>query len=438
MKQGFLAIMLSLSTGLSLLVNAPGLEARSDSKEAERLNNSALVMKEAMGMPSRIPQDLLDKAYCVIVIPSVIKGAFGVGGSYGRGAMSCRGGEDFKGPWSPPTMMALEGGSAGFQVGGQATDFVLLVMSKRGATSILSGKFKIGGDAAASAGPVGRDAQANLDVYMRTTILSYSRSRGLFAGVSLEGSTLRPDNKANKNLYGKELSAKSIVLDGAASTPPSAEKLISTLNQYGKNPAATSASAHTASLATPNRPPVGSCYADPVQVISDSGNTVLVRADASDPDNDPLTYTWTAPVGTIEGTGSQVRWNPAGAAVGAYSVTVRVDDGRGGTVSCVAQVLVAARQPTLSCSASPSSVHPGDRVHITASASNPSNDPLTFAWQSSGGRIVGSGPEVELDTTGVEPSHYTVTGQMNNGRGGTADCRTEFSVEAPPHSGTGH
>jgi len=117
MKRGFLAIMLSLSTGLWLLVNAPGLEARPDSKEADRLNNSALVMKEAMGMPSRIPQGLLDKAYCVIVIPSVLKGAFGVGGSYGRGAMSCRGGEDFKGPWSPPTMMALEGGSAGFQVG---------------------------------------------------------------------------------------------------------------------------------------------------------------------------------------------------------------------------------------------------------------------------------------------------------------------------------
>jgi len=398
MKRGFLAIMLSLSTGLWLLVNAPGLEARPDSKEADRLNNSALVMKEAMGMPSRIPQGLLDKAYCVIVIPSVLKGAFGVGGSYGRGAMSCRGGEDFKGPWSPPTMMALEGGSAGFQVGGQAT----------------------------------------LDVYMRTTILSYSRSRGLFAGVSLEGSTLRPDNKANKRLYGKEVSAKGIVLDGAVPTPPSAEKLISMLNQYAKNPATTSASAHTASSPTSNRPPVGSCYADPVEVISGSGNTVLVRADASDPDNDPLTYTWTAAAGTIEGNGSQVHWNPAGAAVGAYSITVRVDDGRGGTVSCVAQVLVAARQPTLSCSASPSSVHPGDRVHITASASNPSNDPLTFAWQSSGGRIVGSGPEVELDTTGIEPSHYTVTGQINDGRGGTADCRAEFSVEAPPHSGTGH
>ena len=438
MRRSFGVIMFSLSTGLALLANAAGLEARSDSKEADRLYNSALVMKEAMGMQSRIPQGLLEKAYCVIVIPSVIKGAFGVGGSYGRGAMSCRGGEDFKGPWSPPTMMALEGGSAGFQLGGQATDFVLLVMNERGARSILSGKFKIGGDAAASAGPVGRDAQANLDVYMRTTIMSYSRSRGLFAGVSLEGSTLRPDNKANKKLYGKEVSAKSIVLDGAVPTPASAEKLISTLNQYGKNPSVKSASGGASPPPTPNRPPVGSCYANPVQVVSGSGDTVVVRADASDPDNDPLTYTWTATAGTIEGSGSQVRWNPAGVAAGGYSITVRVDDGRGGSVSCVANVLVATRPPTMSCSASPSSVHPGDRVHITATASDPDNDALTFAWQSSGGRIVGSGPEVELDTTGVEPSRYTVTGQVNNRRGGTADCRTEFSVEAPPPSGTGH
>src|SRR6516165_3130725 len=236
MRRSFAAIMFSLSTGLALLVNAAGVEARSDSKEADRLYNSALVMKEAMGMQSRIPQGLLEKAYCVIVIPSAIKGAFGVGASYGRGAMSCRGGEDFKGPWSPPTMMALEGGSAGFQVGGQATDFVLLVMNKRGASSILSGKFKIGGDAAASAGPIGRDTQANLDVYMRTTILTYSRSRGLFAGVSLEGSTLRPDNKANEKLYGKKLNARNIVLENAVPTPPPApaESLVATLNKYGK------------------------------------------------------------------------------------------------------------------------------------------------------------------------------------------------------------
>jgi lipid-binding SYLF domain-containing protein len=221
---------------LILLANLSPLSAHSTSKVDDRLNNSALVVKEAMGMHSRIPKGLLDKAYCVIVIPSVLKGAFGVGASYGRGAMSCRTGEDFKGPWSAPSMMALEGGSVGFQAGGQATDFVLLIMNARGARSILSGKVKIGGDAAASAGPIGRDTQANLDIYMRTTILTYSRSRGLFAGAALEGSTLRPDNGANTELYGKKLSARSIVLEGAAPTPAPAERLISTLNQYGPRP----------------------------------------------------------------------------------------------------------------------------------------------------------------------------------------------------------
>jgi len=247
MKFGFGVLMLSLYSGVALLAIAPRLEAQSNAKEEDRLYNSALVIKEAMGMKSRIPQKLLDKAECAIVIPSAIKGAVGFGGSYGRGAMSCRGGEDFNGSWTYPTMMALEGFSAGFQFGGQATDFVLLVMDDRGARAILSGKFKIGGDAAASAGPVGRDTQANLDVYMRTTILTYSRSRGLFAGVSLEGSTLRPDKRANKKLYGKELSARGIVLENAAPTPapPSAEKLVATLNKYGKSPTATSASVGT-------------------------------------------------------------------------------------------------------------------------------------------------------------------------------------------------
>jgi lipid-binding SYLF domain-containing protein len=230
--------------GFGLLAAAPELQAQSNAKEEDRLDNSALVIKEAMGMHSRIPHKLLEKAECLIVIPSVIKGAFGFGGSYGRGAMSCRGGEDFDGPWTNPTMMALEGVSFGLQLGGQATDFVLLVMNERGARAILSGKFKIGGDAAASAGPLGRDSQANLDIYMRTTILSYSRSRGLFAGVSLEGSTLRPDNRANQKLYGKKLTARSIVLENAVTppVPPSAEKLVATLNKYGKNTAETSAS----------------------------------------------------------------------------------------------------------------------------------------------------------------------------------------------------
>jgi outer membrane protein OmpA-like peptidoglycan-associated protein len=185
----------------------------------------------------------------------------------------------------------------------------------------------------------------------------------------------------------------------------------------------------------PNRAPVASCSANPEQVNAGSGDTVTVRADASDPDNHPLTYAWTATGGTIDGTGSQVRWNPAGLAVGTYSVTSRVDDGHGGTVSCSAEVRVNPqpnRPPTISCSATPSSVHPGDRVHITATASDPDNDPLTYTWQADGGRIVGSGAEVELDTGGVAPSRYTVKGLVDDGRGGTAVCRAEVSVEAPP------
>jgi lipid-binding SYLF domain-containing protein len=243
MKLGFAVLTFSLSAGFALLTVAPTLNAQSNAKEEDRLYNSALVVKEAMGMKSRIPQKVLDKAECVIVIPSVIKGAIGFGGSYGRGAMSCRGGEDFNGPWTYPTMMALEGFSAGLQLGGQATDFVLLVMDERGAGAILSGKFKIGGDASAAAGPIGRDTQANLDIYMRTTILSYSRSRGLFAGVSLEGSTLRPDNRANEKLYRKKLSARNIVLENAVPmpAPAPAEKLVATLNKYGKSATQSSA-----------------------------------------------------------------------------------------------------------------------------------------------------------------------------------------------------
>jgi SH3 domain-containing YSC84-like protein 1 len=161
----------------------------------------------------------------------VVKFAIGIGGSYGRGVMTCRGGKDFQGKWGAPTMMALEGGSAGLQLGGQATDFVLLLMNSRSASSILTSKVKLGGDASAAAGPVGRNASAETDVTMRADILSYSRARGLFAGISLEGSTLRPDNDANKSLYGKKIEAKEIVLDGAISAPPSSATLLSTLDK---------------------------------------------------------------------------------------------------------------------------------------------------------------------------------------------------------------
>src|SRR6266446_6903264 len=204
--------------------------ASDQTKDDERLRNSGTVLKEILDVPDSIPQDLLDKADCVVVFPSVLKAAFIVGGSYGRGAMSCRKGENFTGTWGAPTMMALEGGSFGFQIGGEATDFVLLVMNERGASGILASKVKLGGDASVAAGPVGRDASADTDATLRAEILSYSRARGLFAGVSLEGSTNRPDNGDNRRVYGKEIPAREIVLSGTVAVPPAAEQLISTLD----------------------------------------------------------------------------------------------------------------------------------------------------------------------------------------------------------------
>jgi lipid-binding SYLF domain-containing protein len=219
-----------ISSVLALAIAFP-LAAEDSKKETERLENCGLVLKEILDIPDDIPQDLLDKAECVIVYPSVLKAAFVVGGSYGRGAMTCRTGEHFTGPWSAPAMMALEGGSVGFQIGGQATDFVLLVMNDRGAHSILKSKVKLGADASAAAGPVGRNASAETDVTMRAEILTYSRARGLFAGVSLAGSSVRPDNDANARIYGKKVDAESIIFKGAVAVPPAAQKLISLLNQ---------------------------------------------------------------------------------------------------------------------------------------------------------------------------------------------------------------
>jgi SH3 domain-containing YSC84-like protein 1 len=206
--------------------------SRGDDKEKDedRLANCGTVMKEILDVPDDIPQDLLDKADCVVIFPSVLKAAFVVGASYGRGAMSCRKGENFNGPWGPPTMMALEGGSFGLQIGGQATDFVLLVMNDRGANGILASKVKLGGDASAAAGPVGRDASAETDVTLRAEILSYSRARGAFAGVSLEGSTIRPDNDANERIYGSKIPARDIVLRDAVPVPASARAMIATLD----------------------------------------------------------------------------------------------------------------------------------------------------------------------------------------------------------------
>jgi lipid-binding SYLF domain-containing protein len=208
-----------------------GLPASAQKDENNRIKNAGQVMTEILNIPDDIPSDVLDKAECVIVLPSVIKFAIGFGGSYGRGVMSCRSGKEFNGPWSAPSMMAVEGGSFGLQLGGQATDFVLLVMNQRGASSILTNKVKLGGDVAAAAGPKGRSAAASTDVTMRAEILSYSRARGLFAGISLEGSTLRPDNDGNKRLYGKGVTAKDIVINSAIHAPASARLLVSTLNK---------------------------------------------------------------------------------------------------------------------------------------------------------------------------------------------------------------
>jgi SH3 domain-containing YSC84-like protein 1 len=204
--------------------------AADQEKDEDRLRNSGSVLKEILDVPDNIPQDLLDKADCVVVFPSVLKAAFIVGGSYGRGAMSCRKGEDFSGSWGAPTMMALEGGSFGLQIGGEATDFVLLVMNESGARGILASKVKLGADASVAAGPVGRTASAETDASLRADILSYSRARGAFAGISLEGSTIRPDKGANKQIYGREVPAREIVLSRHVTIPPAAAKMISTLD----------------------------------------------------------------------------------------------------------------------------------------------------------------------------------------------------------------
>jgi SH3 domain-containing YSC84-like protein 1 len=205
--------------------------ANDKSREEKRLEACGEVFKEILNIPDGLPKELLGKAECVIVMPSVLKFAMGIGGDFGRGAITCRTGEHFTGPWSAPALFALEGGNIGFQLGGQATDFVLLVVNPRGANSILGSKVKLGADAAAVAGPKGRTAAADTDIVMTAEILSYSRSRGLFAGVSLEGSTLRSDGSANRKLYGRDLSAKEIVREGKVGVPASGREFISLLNK---------------------------------------------------------------------------------------------------------------------------------------------------------------------------------------------------------------
>jgi SH3 domain-containing YSC84-like protein 1 len=216
----------------ALLVSALILPALADSgKEQDRVEQSGHVLKEILNIPDNIPQDLLDKAECIIVLPSVKKAAFGVGASYGRGVMICRSGVAYSGPWGPPALYALEGGSIGFQLGGQATDFVLLIMNPAGARSLLGSKVRLGADASAAAGPKGRTAEGATDIVMTAEILSYSRNKGLFAGVSLEGSTLRSDGSANEKLYGQKLSARDIIRNGKVKNPPCAAELVTVLDK---------------------------------------------------------------------------------------------------------------------------------------------------------------------------------------------------------------
>src|SRR5580692_6005024 len=216
---------------LTLCVCVFPLFSANDEREEDRVRDAGEVMKEILNIPDDIPQDLLDKAECLVILPSVKKGAFGVGGSYGRGIMVCRGGEHYRGPWGPPALYALEGVSIGFQIGGQATDFVLLVMNPRGARSLLSSKVKLGADASAAAGPKGRTAEGATDIVMNAEILSYSRNKGLFAGISLEGSTLRSDGSANEKLYGRRLTAKEIIRDGKVKSPACAAELVALLDK---------------------------------------------------------------------------------------------------------------------------------------------------------------------------------------------------------------
>ncbi len=205
--------MMRVIVGLMILMMAGPLLLARDTEE-DRLADSAKVLEEILNIPDALPKELLNKAECVAVLPSVKKFAIGIGGSYGRGVLVCRTGEKFTGPWGGPAMYRLEGGSIGLQLGGNATDFLLLVMNPRGVDSLLRTKVKLGADAVVAAGPKGRAAMAATDAYMRAEILTYSRSRGLFAGVSLEGSTLRQDNKSNEQLYGRKITAQEIVKGG--------------------------------------------------------------------------------------------------------------------------------------------------------------------------------------------------------------------------------
>ena len=220
-----------LSLGMLLLSLVASGWADPGEKEKDRIKESENVLKDILNAPDKgVPMSVLDGTKCIITIPSVKKGAFIVGASYGRGVMTCRTGEDFKGPWSAPIMMATESGSVGFQIGGEGTDFVILVLNDDGVRTLMRSKVKLGADASIAGGPVGRTAEASTTGSMKAQMLSYSRARGVFAGASLSGASLRVDNDANKSLYGEKVTAEQI-LKGDVTMPEVAKPLIETVTQ---------------------------------------------------------------------------------------------------------------------------------------------------------------------------------------------------------------
>ena len=220
----YLSLIVCLAFGTAAVQTA-------DHKEQGRLENAGVVMQEILDVPDNIPQELLGKAECVIVVPSVTKVAVGIGGSYGRGALVCRSGKTFNGPWGAPAMYTLEGGSVGFQLGAESTDVVLLVMNDRGLEALLSSKVALGGNASVAAGPKGRTIAASTDATLRAEILSYSRARGLFAGVSLGGMSIRPDDDANEEVYGRKLTARRIVTGAPVTVTAAGRHLVDVLQK---------------------------------------------------------------------------------------------------------------------------------------------------------------------------------------------------------------
>ena len=218
-----------VSLAVCCLVGA--VSAGAQNKEQARLENCGVVMDEILGVPDNVPRQLLARAECVIVIPSMTKAALGVGGNYGRGAMTCRSGERFDGPWGAPAMYQIEGASFGLQIGVEATDVVLLVMNNRGMDALLNSQVKLGASVSAAAGPKGRDLSADTDASLRAEILSYSRSRGLFAGASISGSSLRPDDDATEQVYGRRLKAREIVAGSNVAVPPSGARFVAVLQK---------------------------------------------------------------------------------------------------------------------------------------------------------------------------------------------------------------